>query len=142
MPTVSFQINSKCSGIIRVPGVQITTLDGRLTGNNVNFNTFSYDELQMRRKGEILQYKGKDGINTNINTKKQNYANIVNNRGQYSQARLNQIILLRSTNEDECPIIKTPSSNSGIRGDYKTMLYNDVKVPLSLNRTDNLTLGK
>ena len=96
----------------------------------------------MRRKGEILQYKGKDGINTNINTKKQNYANIVNNRGQYSQARLNQIILLRSTNEDECPIIKTPSSNSGIRGDYKTMLYNDIKVPLSLNRTDNLTLGK
>ena len=142
MPTVTFQINSKCSGIVRVPGVQITTLDGRLTGNNVNFNLNSYYELQMRRKGDILQYSGKTTINGNSNTQKQNYANIVNNKGQYSQARLNQIISLRVTDESLCPIIKTPSSNSCIIGDYTTLLYNDIKVPLSLNKVDKSILGK
>ena len=135
MPTVTFRINNKCSGILRVPGVQIDTIDGRLTGNNINFNENSYYQMQMRRKAEILQYK--NGLtNTTFNTKKQNYSQVIKTvTNSYSQTFINYRIAKRTTNEDTCPIVVTPSSNSGIRGDYKTMLFNDIKVPLTQNNT-------
>jgi hypothetical protein len=135
MPTVSFQINNKCSGIVRVPGIQIETIEGRLTGNNITFNKFSYFDMQMRRKGEILQYKN-GSANTTFNTKKQNYSQVIKTiKNSYSQAFINHIISKRTTNEDTCPIILTSASNSGVRGDYKTLLYNDINVPLTKNNT-------
>ena len=71
MPTLTFRINDKCSGILRVPGVPITTIEGRLIGEQINFNNNTYEELQMRRKAEILQYKK---IETTLQNKKQLYA--------------------------------------------------------------------
>ena len=135
MPTITFQINNKCTGIVRVPGVKIETIDGRLTGNNINFNNNSYYELQMRRKAEILQYKN-GSTNTTFNTKKQNYSRVIKTlKNSYSQEFINHRIAKRTTNEDTCPILVTPSSNSGIRGDYRTMLYNNINVPLTNNST-------
>ena len=133
MPTVTFQINNKCTAIVRVPGVQIETIDGRLTGNNVKFNEYSYYDMQMRRKAEVLQYKN-GSTNTTFNTKKQNYSQVIKTlTNSYSQAFINHRISKRTTNEDTCPIISTPSSNSGIRGDYKSMLFNNINVPLTKN---------
>lgn len=133
MPTITFQLNNKCSGIVRVPGVQIETIEGRLTGNNITFNEFSYYDMQMRRKAEILQHKN-GSANTTFNTKKQNYSQVIKTlKNSYSQAFINHRISKRTTNEDTCPIISTPSSNSGIRGDYKSMLFNNINVPLTKN---------
>jgi hypothetical protein len=83
----------------------------------------------MRRKADILQYKKTD---TTIYTKAQRLSNIAQNKGSYSQARIQQLIALRATNEDECPIIKTPASNSGINADYNIQLYNNYNIPLLL----------
>ena len=47
MPTTTFFITDKCSGLIRTPGVPITTLDGRTTGTDISFNTTSYEEYKM-----------------------------------------------------------------------------------------------
>lgn len=128
MPLVTFQLNNnKCSGIIRSSGVRITTTDGRLQGNKIDFNTYSYNDLQMRRKANILQYKNTE---TTIFTKAQKLAYQATNKGAYSQARIQQLIALRATNEDECPIIATLATNSGIKGDYKTLLFNNINVPV------------
>jgi len=129
MPVVTFVLdnNKKCSGIIR--GIKVDTIEGRVQGLNIDFNTYNYNDLQMRRKANILQYKNTDTL---VFTKSQRYAYQAQNKSSYSQARIQQLIALRATNEEECPIIKTPASNSGIRGDYKTLLFNNNNVPLLL----------
>jgi hypothetical protein len=131
MPVVTFLLdnNKKCSGIIRSSGVQITTLEGRIQPLTIDFETYPYNELQMRRKAEILQYKHTD---TTSFTKGQTLAYQAKNKGPYSQARIQQLIALRATNEDTCPIIATPATNSGIKGDNKTLLYRNPSFPLLL----------
>ena len=83
--------------------------------------------LQMNRKANILQYKNTE---TTIFTKAQKLAYQATNKGAYSQARIQQLIALRATNEDEGPIIATLATNSGIKGDYKTLLFNNINVPV------------
>ncbi len=130
MPVVTFQLNNnKCSGIIRSSGVQITTLDGRIQPLTIDFEQFPYDELQMRRKAEILQYKNSE---TTLFTKAQTLAYQAKNKGSYSQAKIQRLIALRATNEDTCPIVATPATNSGIKGDNKTLLYRNPSFPLLL----------
>ena len=85
MPTFTFQINNKCSGVIRAPGVRITTLDGRINTNDISFNTYSYNELSMRRKAEVLQYKGRDNVNTQI-SKKSDFSNLIQRFSKCSNA--------------------------------------------------------
>ena len=121
MPTVTFSITPKCSAIVRSSGVPITTLDGRISGTNVSFNTYSYDEYKMRRKAGVLQYKM---IENKLPTKKELYANVVKNGRGYSQARLKQIVALRATTEEDCPIINYPASNSGVNGGITQLYYN------------------
>ena len=89
----------------------------------------------MRRKAEILQYKGHDNVNTQIN-KKNSLSNLVKSKGSYSQARLQQLISLRTS--DECKEVnKTPGTNSGIRGG-NFLLYYDPKIPyITTNNTGN-----
>jgi hypothetical protein len=128
MPVATFQINNKCSGIIRSSGIQISTIDGRTQGINIDFDKYSYNELQMRRKAEILQYKNTESL---LFTKAQKLAYQANNKGSYSQARIQKLIALRALNETECPIKSTPSTNSGIKGD-KSMLYYNYNMPLLL----------
>ena len=131
MPVVTFLLdnNKKCSGIIRSSGVKITTLDGRIQPLTIDFEKYSYNELQMSRKAEVLQYKNTEST---LFTKAQNLAYLANNKGSYSQAKIQRLIALRATNEDTCPIVATPASNSGIRADYKTLLYRNPSVPLLL----------
>ena len=122
MPTLSFFITDKCSGIIRTPGVPITTLNGRLRGNDISFNTTSYEEYKMRRKAEILQYKT---IETNSQTNKKSYSNIVNNGRSYSQAQLKAIA---NTQQQNCPIVEYPATNSGVNAEYKMKYYYNTKI--------------
>jgi hypothetical protein len=122
MPTISFFISDKCSGIIRTPGVPITTLDGRLRGKDISFNTTSYEEYKMRRKAEVLQYKT---IETIYQTKKTEYANIVNNGKSYSQAQLKK---LANTQQQNCPIVSYPATNSGVNAEYKMKYYYNTNI--------------
>jgi len=122
MPTLSFFISDKCSGIIRTPGVPITTLDGRLRGNNISFNITSYDEYKMRRKAEVLQY---NTIETTYQTKKTEYANIVNNGKSYSQAQIKKIA---NTQQQNCPIVEYPATNSGVNAEYKMKYYYNTNI--------------
>jgi hypothetical protein len=121
MPTTTFSITPTCSAIVRTPGVAITTLNGRLTGQNISFNTYSYEEYKMRRKAGVLQYKK---IENKLPTKKELYANVVKNGRGYSQARLKELVSLRATTEEDCPIIKYPASNSGINNGTTQLYYN------------------
>ena len=121
MPTTTFSITDKCSAILRSPGVQITSLDGRLTGTDISFNTYSYEEYKMRRKSGVLQYKN---LETKLPTKKELYSNVVKSGAGYSQARLKQIMAQRATTEEDCPIIKYPATNSGINGGHTKLYYN------------------
>ncbi len=119
MPITTFFITDKCSGLIRTPGVPITTLNGRLTGTDISFNTTSYDEYKMRRKAEVLQYKT---IQINSQNKKMTFSNVVNNGGSYSQAQLKKIANTQTTN---CPIVENPATNSGVKAEYKmNYVYN------------------
>jgi len=122
MPTLSFFINNKCPGIIRSSGVPITTLNGRLRGNDISFNTTSYEEYKMRRKAETLQYKT---LETTSQTKKTQYANIVNNGKSYSQAQLKKIA---NTQQQNCPIVSYPATNSGVNAEYKMKYYYNTTI--------------
>ncbi len=113
MPTTTFFITEHCSGLLRTPGVPITTLDGRLTGTDISFNTTSYDEYKMRRKAEVLQYKT---IINNSQNKKMSFSNAVNTGGTYSQVQLKKLANTQSIN---CPIIAYPATNSGVNAEYK-----------------------
>ena len=121
MPTTTFSITPKCSAIIRTSGVQITTLDGRLRGTDISFNTYSYEEYKMRRKAGVLQYKK---LETKLPTKKELYSNVVKSGRGYSQARLKQLVAIRATTEEDCPIIKYPASNSGVNNGMTQLYYN------------------
>lgn len=122
MPTTTFFITDKCSGLIRTPGVPITTLDGRTTGTDISFNTTSYEEYKMRRKAEVLQYKT---IITNSQNKKMSFSSAVNNGGSYSQAQLKKIANIQAIN---CPIIKNPATNSGVNAEYKMKYYYNTNI--------------
>ena len=121
MPTTTFSITPTCSAIVRTPGVHITTLDGRLRGTDISFNTYSYDEYKMRRKAGVLQYKR---IENKLPTKNELYSNVVQNGRGYSQAQLKRIVALRATTEEDCPIIKYPASNSGVNNGRTLLYYN------------------
>jgi hypothetical protein len=129
MPTVTYQINSKCYGILRIPGAPNPTINGRLNGQQIDFNKNTYEELKMRRKAEILQYKQ---LETVLPTKKQLYASVSKGIGSfYSNAQINRIIKLQTENQETvCPIKYTPATNSGIKGEYKMLYYYDKNIPL------------
>ena len=125
MPTTTFSITPTCSAIVRSPGIPITTLDGRLTGNQISFNTYSYEEYKMRRKAGVLQYKT---IENKLPTKNELYSNVVKNGRGYSQAQLKRIVALRATTEEDCPILKYPATNSGVNNGQTQLYYNPAIV--------------
>jgi hypothetical protein len=104
------------------PIIPVTTLVGRTQGSNVPIDAgigLSYDALKMRRKAEILKYKGIENKTGNTLTKKQQISNVINYGGsyRYSQAKINKLI-----QEQNCilvlnkgiPIEKTAPNKSGI----------------------------
>jgi hypothetical protein len=121
------------STAVRIP---ITTLEGRLTGTNVNFNNgTTYEDYKMRRKAEVLKYRhGTNAPGIDISNK-QNYRNIIKNGGSFSSSRLKKLMEENSGNiPDKCLqmnrvwTVSTPSQ-SGVR-DYNTPgYYLDPYVP-------------
>ncbi len=102
---------------------QIPDITGRGTGVNINFQelSFTYEEIKMRRKAEILKNKNK-----NFLTKKKNYTNAVKgiNIRHSSKARLRKL-----AEENKCqdlpPIVKV-AINSGIKNDDTPLIFNRI----------------
>jgi hypothetical protein len=112
MPVQTVLITDTCSQVINTPGVLITSIDGRLKGNQISFMNFTYDEYKMRRKVEVLQYVPK-----NTNTTRTKYSYITKNN-YYSQAKLKNFINQASS---ECLENPSTSSCSGVIG--SNMIY-------------------
>ena len=122
MPTTTVQINNKCSHlVVTTSGDPITNLDGRLSGNNIKIINFTYEQLQMKRKAQVLKYISQDTY-----TKKQNYTSIVSNKGYYSKNKLLDFINSKS---NICPDKISSSSCSGVFGSKSMNYYNDPNVP-------------
>jgi len=132
-------LNVSCADFVNVPGAsliqlrqmkpesQITEINGRLTGNKLNFTTNTLFDFEMRRKAETLQHKK----NQSGFSKKKQFAQIsktVSGSYYYSSKDLTQ----RLVNQLDCPSLDTiirPPTNSGIH-DYKYPgYYYDVSVP-------------
>jgi hypothetical protein len=108
---------------------QIISLNGRLSGQKLDLTKFSFNDYEMRRKAETLQYrKNQSGF-----SKKKQYSQISNIGGLYSIQ-----VLRRLTQPDlnNCPnpninqdVIIRPPTNSGVR-DYKfSGYYYDARIP-------------
>lgn len=111
---------------------------------------YTQQQLDMRRKAEILQYAG-NRMNTKTNslTQKERYAQILSGKYQsrpytktYTETSryeldpvldLYQVVITRTQNPDEtCPLddmIPTPTSSSDVPGPIIN-LYNDTSIPL------------
>jgi hypothetical protein len=125
MPVTTILITPECPYVLRrTNGDPNTTTNGRLSGNNIDFSKLNYYDYSMRRKAEVLQYKK---ISTTTN--KTNFSNLVNKKGTYSQATLQKII--NSRVNEECPLTKTPPSNSGVNDPNTKSYYLDLNVPFS-----------
>jgi hypothetical protein len=108
---------------------QIISLNGRAIGQRLDLTKFSFNDYQMRRKAETLQYrKNQTGF-----SKKQQYSKISNIGGQYSNQYLNRLVNPDLTKcKDPVPnldIITRPPPNSGVH-DYKFPgYYYDARIP-------------
>lgn len=92
----------------------VTTLNGRLTGQNVIFtDTETYEDYKMRRKVGVLEYNTTTNIHGHIKTKKQNFSRMSQIKGssQFSQVQLKN---LATTPCDYIPVL-LPPTNSGVR---------------------------
>ena len=108
------------------PITPITTIVGRTSGNNIQFNMgigTSYESLSMRRKAEVLKYKNSTNTPGITLTSKKKYATVVKNGGvnRYSKLKIKQL-LEENNGSLPCdiginngqPLVITPPSNSGI----------------------------
>jgi len=118
MPTNTIIITNKCSQVINTPGVQITSIEGRNKGAQINFMNYTYDDLKMRRKAEVLKR------NTKPPTIKGEYS-YVSRYNYYSQAKIKEFINKKII---DCPDRASSSSCSGVVGSTSTY-YLDRKIP-------------
>lgn len=96
---------------------------------------YTEDQLNMRRKAEVLQYKGnKQNTKTNSLTKSERWTQLVN--GKYQGRYISQHAVTAFATEDNstlaCPydgVIATPSSSSDVPGPV-VYLYLDPTIPL------------
>jgi hypothetical protein len=123
------------------PITPITTLVGRLQGNQIPFNVglgSDYESLKMRRKAETLKFRNsKNNPGVELSTK-QLFTNIVKNGGAYHFSRTRLLQLLKANNGNlPCdigvnngnPITVTPPSNSGINDSTFEGYYLNPYVP-------------
>lgn len=108
----------------RETGDQIVTpnISGRDQGMDISFNTYSYSDLSMRRKAEVLKYTN---TSSNKNTKSSSYS-YYSTSGSMSSSRLKRI--KESQNCDSSTIYGYPSTFSGVNGG-KTLLFLNPNVP-------------
>jgi hypothetical protein len=115
--------------------------------NNLN-KKVTQDELNMRRKAEILKYSAsKSNTKTNNFSKREKWAQLVNGSSQQRQLPYYfiQNNLIPGTNNyiNTCPngtIMYTPTSASDIPGPIMN-LYNDSNVPLYMYSTNTNPYG-
>ena len=118
MPTTTIPISEKCTQLVVTGGVPITSLDGRLRGNEISFTKFNYNDYAMRRKAEVLKYN-----NLGDSTQKSTYSYLSTN-GYYSKAQLKKILDGKTV---DCNA-SSSSSCSGVFGSYSTY-YLNASVP-------------
>lgn len=108
----------------RETGNQIVTpnISGRDQGMDISFNTYTYSDLSMRRKAEVLKYTN---TSSNQKTKKGSYA-YASTHGSISSSRLKK--LKESQNCESSDIPGYRSTFSGVRGG-KTLLFLNPNVP-------------
>jgi hypothetical protein len=119
------------------PIIPITTLVGRTQGSQVKIAPelgISYEELKMRRKAEVLEYKSTETSHIGAFTKKQNFSNLANNGGSYyySKARINKLIKESNCKigvDNGSPLVKTPPTNSGIVDPHFEGYYLNPYIP-------------
>lgn len=99
----------------------IPNTDGRVRVTPIDFSTYSYEELKMRRKATILQNKNMEPL-----TKNQSYTKLLRSK-RASATTLRRIVESQKceTNRD---VISKPASNAGIKGDMSA-LYMDTSIP-------------
>lgn len=116
--------------------------------NNNLKKTFTQDELNMRRKAEILNYSAnKTNTKTNNFTKKEKWAQLVNGSSQqrnlpYSYIK-NNLVLGTTNYVQTCPsgsILYTPTYASGVPGKIMN-LYEDPNIPLYMYSTSRDSYG-
>jgi len=92
----------------------VTTLNGRLTGQNIVFtDTMTYEDYKMRRKVGVLEYNSTTHIRGQTETKKQDFTRMAKVKGssQFSQAMLKNFAVQSC---EEIPKL-LPPANSGVR---------------------------
>jgi hypothetical protein len=116
--------------------------------NNNLKKAFTQEELNMRRKAEILNYSAnKTNTKTNNFTKKEKWAQLVNGSSQqrnlpYSYIK-NNLVLGTTNYVQTCPsgtILYTPTYASGVPGKIMN-LYEDPNIPLYMYSTSRDSYG-
>lgn len=99
---------------------------------------YTQQQLDMRRKYEILQYKNNGNVNGKV-TKKKDFSNLVTNKTRYTKTvKTNNESVIYATNS--CPDDETlfvPTSSSDVPGP-RTVLYYEPNVPLYNYGQNNL----
>ena len=113
------------------------TIVGRSSGNNINFNEYSYEERKMRRKAEVLKYTSRKNLilnNNNNNNITQNSRQSIfstnNNINNYT--RVNNTLILTNSNGEICDssrIIRKSARNSGVPSNE--LLFLDSSIPFN-----------
>lgn len=105
---------------------------------------FTKTQLDMRRKVEILQYRGiRQNSKTNNPTRSQKWSNFIRNGSGVSQSVIQQIVQNEDPIDELCPTdkyIPKPTSSSDIPGPIIDLVY-DPNVPLYNYQQDTLALG-
>ena len=92
----------------------VTTLEGRLTGQNLTFTDAQmYEDYKMRRKVEVLEYNNTTHRHGFVKTKKQLFSHMSKVRGA---SQLSQYSIKNLTSFD-CPEVSVllPPTYSGVR---------------------------
>lgn len=94
-----------------------------------DFNKYTYEELSMRRKTEVLRQQNTSNESSNGGSKKLRYANVAKSKKtQLQKSRILEIRKFIAENPNKS-IIKEASS-AGIRGGLNEVLYYDPSIPL------------
>jgi hypothetical protein len=99
---------------------QIPNTMGRTSGNNIDFNSYTYFDLSMRRKAEVLRKP-----NMTTESSKTNYSRIIQGKSLYrnmSQTRLKN--LYENSICDNQNVIIKKSTEAGVKNGRDLLVYN------------------
>jgi len=135
-----YQENRRLGLIFNLPGTRYIPVNPYRDAAGAS-TTFTQQQLDMRRKAEILQYN-KTSSNGKI-TKKQNFAGVVGRRNQYSSYYIRNIQNGTANLDEFCPndiLIPTSTRRSDVPGPEIFLRY-DPAVPLYNYNSSQFTYG-